>query len=195
MLDKQPAENFNAHDWNFDNVPDAELVACCYWEFARESAFIRDLRKRSWECWKPHYGKHGGLSLSEEQQLHQDLQKAQSIGYASEVFLGGISFPPDKVRPAAPLLNAEETHPVTGSFPRAWQELTKEERSYRSDIGTDVKRIPLLPFQRGTWLDARDIRDWTRTQVFQAEAAREKARPENPELSEETLLRMDKLKF
>jgi hypothetical protein len=28
-------------DWNFDNVPDNELVACCYWEYARESARIR----------------------------------------------------------------------------------------------------------------------------------------------------------
>jgi len=27
-------------DWNFDNVPDNELAACCYWEYARESAFI-----------------------------------------------------------------------------------------------------------------------------------------------------------
>src|SRR5216684_7591220 len=37
-------------DWNFDNVPDGELVACCYWEYARESAFIREtLRQyRDW---------------------------------------------------------------------------------------------------------------------------------------------------
>src|SRR6266571_9040306 len=24
-------ENLPEVDWNFDNVPDAELVACCYW--------------------------------------------------------------------------------------------------------------------------------------------------------------------
>jgi len=29
------------HDWNFGDVPEDELVACCYWEFARESASIR----------------------------------------------------------------------------------------------------------------------------------------------------------
>lgn len=34
------------HEWNFEAVPDAELMACCYWEYARESAFIRDLRRR-----------------------------------------------------------------------------------------------------------------------------------------------------
>jgi len=28
------------HDWNFGDVPEVELVACCYWEFARESASI-----------------------------------------------------------------------------------------------------------------------------------------------------------
>ncbi len=28
-------------DWNFDKVPDNELVACCYWEYARESARVR----------------------------------------------------------------------------------------------------------------------------------------------------------
>ena len=33
----------NDLDWNFDAVPDPELVACCYWEYARESAFIREL--------------------------------------------------------------------------------------------------------------------------------------------------------
>jgi len=37
-------------DWNFAAVPDAELVACCYWEYARESAFIRDTLRdyRDW---------------------------------------------------------------------------------------------------------------------------------------------------
>jgi hypothetical protein len=44
-------------EWRFDSVPDGELVACCYWEYARESAFIRGLRHRSWEHWKPLYVK------------------------------------------------------------------------------------------------------------------------------------------
>lgn len=46
------AQSFNSRyaltdfDWNFDAVPEAELVACCYWEYARESAFLLDLKKR-----------------------------------------------------------------------------------------------------------------------------------------------------
>ena len=160
-------------NWNFDGVPDNELVACCYWEYARESAFIRDLRKRSLECWKPLYSKCGGLSLPEEQRLHQDLQKAQSIGYESEVFIRGISCPPDEVFPDAPPLKPGEVYQATGSFPKSWQSLTAAERSYRSHIGTDVERIPLVPFNRGISLDAQDICDWTIKQAAIAEAARE----------------------
>jgi hypothetical protein len=182
-------------EWNFDNVPDNELVACCYWEYARESAFIRELRKRSWECWRPLYTKCEGLSLQEEQRLHQDLQKAQSIGYASGVFIRGISCPPDDVLPDAPPLKPGEVHQVTGSFPRPWQALTAAERRYRSQIGTDVERIPLVPFSRGISLDAQDIRNWTKTQGAKAESEREQIRRENPKLNEETLLRLGKLKF
>src|ERR1039458_4220235 len=28
---------FTDTDWNFDSVPDVEIIACCLWEFARES--------------------------------------------------------------------------------------------------------------------------------------------------------------
>lgn len=39
---------FREAEWNFsdpDKLPDDELVACCYWEYARESASIRDAVK------------------------------------------------------------------------------------------------------------------------------------------------------
>ena len=29
------AKVIESADWNFDAVPDRELVACCYWEYAR----------------------------------------------------------------------------------------------------------------------------------------------------------------
>jgi len=188
-------EIIDEQDWNFDAVPANELVACCYWEYARESAFIRDLRKRSLECWKPLYAKCEGLSLPEEQRLHQDLQKAQSIGYASEVFIRGISCPPDDVFPDGPPLKPGEVHRATGSFPKPWQALTAAERAYRSHIGTDVERVPLVPFMRGISLDARDICEFTKSQAAKAEAARQQVRRENPKLNEETLLRLGKLEF
>jgi hypothetical protein len=193
-MKKQP-EVISDLDWNFDGVPDSELDACCYWEYARESAFICELRKRSWEHWKPLYVKGKWWNEPKDKHLHADLQKVQSIGYPAEVFLRGISCPPDGVLSDAPSLKPGEMYQVTGSFPKPWQALTASERRYRSQIGTDVERIPLVPFKRGISLDAQDIRDWAKTQGAKAEAEREQVRRENPKLNEETLLRLGKLKF
>ena len=151
-------------EWNFDGVPDNELVACCYWEYARESKFIRELRKRSWDHWRPLYQKDRWWNEPKDPRLYENLEKAQSIGYPSEVFIRGISCPPDGVLPDAPPLKPGEVYAVTGSFPKPWQALTTEERHYRSHIGTDVERIPLVPFERGISLDAKDILDWVKTQ-------------------------------
>jgi hypothetical protein len=32
-------------EWDFDSVPNPELVACCYWEYARESATLLKIRE------------------------------------------------------------------------------------------------------------------------------------------------------
>jgi hypothetical protein len=182
-------------DWNFDNVPDNELVACCYWEYARESAFIRELRKRCWEHWQPLYLKGQWWNEPEDKKIHADLQKVQSIGYPAEVFLRGISCPPDGVLPDALPLKPGEIHRTTGSFPKSWQELTKEERAYRAQIGNDVERIPLVPFERGLFLDAKDIVKSVTAQRREKDEADEQARRENPKLTEEALCRMGKLQF
>ena len=73
-------------DWNFDNVPDDELVACCYWEYARESAFIRDtLREyRDWFLaggkWDENTGKLGAR-----------LEKIQCSSEQAGVFVRGCA--------------------------------------------------------------------------------------------------------
>lgn len=46
MAAKNPDTKLPPFDWNYDNVRDKELVAACYWEFARELEFIRDVRRR-----------------------------------------------------------------------------------------------------------------------------------------------------
>jgi hypothetical protein len=71
-------------DWNFDGVPDGELVACCYWEYARESAFIRDtLRQyREWFLVGGKWGKHTG-------KLSANLEKIQCFGQPAGVFTRG----------------------------------------------------------------------------------------------------------
>jgi len=73
-------------DWNFDNVPDDELVAWCYWEYARESAFIRDtLREyRDWFLaggkWDENTGKLGAR-----------LEKIQCSSEQAGVFVRGCA--------------------------------------------------------------------------------------------------------
>ena len=182
-------------EWDFDSVPVGELVACCHWEYARESAFICDLRKRSLEYWQLIEAKEQRYNAAEKMRLHADLQKVQSIGYPAEVILRGMSCPPDGVLPDAPPLKPGQVHPVTGSFPKPWQKLAKEERAYRSQIGSDVTRIPLVPFERGHVIDAKDIVEWANARRRENDAANERARRKNPKKSEETLCREGKLHF
>ena len=182
-------------EWNFENVPDGELVACCYWEYAREAAFIRGLRQRSWERWKPLYAKDQWWNEPEDESLHADLQMVRGIGYPAEVFLHGISCPPDGVLPDAPPLKPGQVYRVTGSFPKPWQQMTQQERAYRAHIGSDVERIPLVPFRRGTSLDAKDIVEWVSARRRERDAANACVRRANPGKKEEALCREGKLQF
>ena len=144
----------------------------------RESAFIRDLRRRSWEHWKPLYAKEKWWNAPEDKKIHADLQKVRSIGYPAEVFLRGLSCTPDGVLPDAPPLKEGGVHRLTGSFPKPWQKLTKEERGYRAHIGTDIERVPLVPFKRAFALEAKDIAEFVKARQWERDEAFEKVRRE-----------------
>ncbi|MGB7747135.1 MAG: hypothetical protein WBN75_07600 [Verrucomicrobiia bacterium] len=184
-------------DWNFDAVPDSELVACCYWEYARESAFIRELRQRCWEHWQPLYLKGQWWNEPEDREIHKDLQKVQSIGYPAEVFLRGIACPPDGVLPDAPPLKPGEVYRTTGSFPKPWQLLTKEERTYRAYVPPRgiVDCVQIVPFERALFLDVKDIAETVETQRRLRDEANDRVRRENPKMTEETICRLGKLQY
>jgi len=114
MTEEEPSPD----EWDFRKVPDDEFVACCYWEYARESSFLREVRQ--W-CRKDQQA-----DGQRDERLHADLQKVQSIGYPANFFLRGFFCPQDDVLPDAPLLRPGEVHRLTGAFPRPWQSLTKE---------------------------------------------------------------------
>lgn len=151
-----------ASEWNFDAIPDRELVACCHWEYARESTFIRDVRQR---CPDP----RGRAMTNRELRAHcgGDLERIQSMGYAAEVFLRGFFF--DEVEDARP------KHPdapwITGSFPRPWQDLSAEERTERSHIRDARTMLPLIPFQRAYPFEAKDVAQWVESQYGRLERA------------------------
>jgi hypothetical protein len=75
-------------EWDFAAVPDDELLACCYWEYARESAFVCGLRQRCWEYWKPRLQRPRWWNEPEDGKTHQDMQK----GLVSKIY-GLISAP------------------------------------------------------------------------------------------------------
>lgn len=184
-----PKQTPSELDWNFDAVSNDELVACCHWEYARESAFIRQLRQR---CMKDQEA-----DGERDEQLHQDLQKVQSIGFPATMLLHGFFCPPDGVLPDALPLRKGEVHRLTGSFPKSWQLLTREEREYRSFIPPRgvVGLVQLEPFGRGSVLDAKEIIKTATQQRRLADHENGMVRREHPGWCEEALAQHGKLKY
>jgi len=96
-------------EWRFEekDMPDSELMACCYWEYARESKSIR-------ECTS---ARAKTLSGPELQRHRQFLFKMASAPYS---LIWECIFVP------YPTLNNPR------SFPNPWQSLSSEERKKRS---------------------------------------------------------------
>lgn len=87
------------NEWNFDDVPDNELVACCHWEYARESAFLREFKKR-WTAWDGSHPCPDGLDR-------------------------GLN----RIEQASPVVFARlQSILSSASFPDAWQTLAQPER-------------------------------------------------------------------
>ena len=76
MANPQDKTEVSLLDWNFIAVPDEELVACCLWEYGRESEFICGVRQRCIQNWKA-----GG---ARDEPLSADQGKLHSIGPAVE---------------------------------------------------------------------------------------------------------------
>ena len=153
---KTAAGVLSEFDWNFDAVPDSELAACCYWEYARESAFIRNTLHQYREWWL-----RGGSWDARAKTLDVNLRKIQSIQYRSEVFLRGCAFPPDwSMQPDdsnRPNYRHPQAPPLTGSFPAPWQSLSEIERKFRAHIRTDVEQLQIVPVKLAHWSWAKEI--------------------------------------
>jgi hypothetical protein len=175
-------QNLSELEWNFDNVPDNQLLACCYWEYARESVFLRSVRQQCLQNWQA--GGHWDL------QLHADLQKVQSIGHPSDVIMRGIFFAPDNPH----RIDKPDAAPITNNFPQPWQALTVAERAFRARIRSDRTAIPLLPFERAHWTEAREIARWAESRANEIFSAFDEVRRANPEASEVSLIEEGKLR-
>ena len=192
-------QTFSELDWNFDGVPDGELVACCYWEYARESAFIRDtlleMRTDLLGSVKP----DRLLEKSERPAWCDKLSRIKSIGYRADVFVRGSGFEPgtiwQSIDPRKPNFRHPDAPPLLpGSFPARWQSLSSVERGQRSRIGSGRSAFPLVPLERGDWREAGDIARWAEASLHALQAAFEKSRRENPKASEVKAIAQDRLR-
>ena len=162
-------------------MPDNELVACCYLEYARESAFIRDTLRCYRDEWLLPGGyfkkrpanappasafvrKDGFVSTMAEGVFPAswgNLERIESIGYAAEVFVRGCAFSPATVRqsddPEKPNYRHPDAPPITGSFPAPWQSLDEAERKYRANVRNHVEQFQIVPIKLSHWSWAKEI--------------------------------------
>jgi hypothetical protein len=139
---KREAARLNEKEWLFgeEQVPESELVACCCWEYARESRTMKELRQRCADAC---------------QADGRSSDRADSLVY--EV-AGTIKHPVPSVEVF--LREAALLAPWKNSFPKAWRSLTKAERlswSQRLDL-TELKAARhCFPAQRGSLLDVHSV--------------------------------------
>jgi hypothetical protein len=175
-------QTFSMFDWNFDNVPNDELVACCLWEYARESAFIRDVRQRCIQNWRT--GGH------RDERLSADLGELHSIGSAMKLLTSGFYFAPgDPHR-----IDAQRNASVTNSFPAPWQTLPADERDFRVRTLLNPGWTPGVPFERADCHDAWDIAKQAKARWQEVFSEFDRVRREYPETSEVELTAQGKLK-
>jgi hypothetical protein len=171
-------------DWDFSDVPFDELVGCCYWEYARESTFIRDTLQHYREWWA-----EGGKQDKVSDELFARTDRIQSGGSGAEMLLHGCAFKrgivwqsidqerEDYRRPDAP--------PITGSFPDAWQLLSHAERGYRARLAAyGTGRLVPAPIEKGGWHEAEDIAKYCRSKWNTVLSAFHELQRQNPGKSE-----------
>src|SRR6266436_6334348 len=88
-LKSDKGEPLKPHDWNFDSIPDHHLIACCYWEYARESTFLKKFKSRCVEA------NRNPQPLSQAFDLvGKDARTVLSIGTVANSFLLGFGIDP-----------------------------------------------------------------------------------------------------
>jgi hypothetical protein len=168
-------------DWNFDAVPDGELVAGCYWEYARESAFICNLRQRCIRWWRK-----GGLRNAA---LTAAISKLHSMGPQVDVLFRGFYYAPDDPYRIDVARNAC----VTNSFPAPWQALPDNERDFRVRTLLSAGWYPATPFRRADWMEAEQVVEHARAKWDKVMEIYHRVRANDPETSEVELVRQGKL--
>lgn len=159
LLEKTTASDLKnalpTSEWNFDEtkVSNTEVVACCLWEYARESATLKKLRQQCETACRA-----DGNADSLVPVVAGNIRHPRN---SVELFLREIVLqpPPDlwqSADPSKPRYVPPDYLPIGNSFPCPWQQLSKDERARRAE-SVDLKMKPYFAFSRGRLRDAQAI--------------------------------------
>ena len=152
------ASKLDEREWNFfdsKKVPGEELIACCLWEYARESALLRELREKCDHAWRAERSADSVIPLVAGNIKHSH----DSV----ELFLREIVLqrPPDlrqSADPSKPFYWPSDAvfPPPTSGFPNSWQSQSTDERTRWAE-SVNLKMKPYIAFNRGRLRDAQAI--------------------------------------
>jgi len=152
---KRVRVRLSENEWNFDRdrVSDTELVACCLWEYARESATLIKLRQQCEDACRADGNANSLVPIVAGNIRHPHN--------AVELFLREIMLqcPYDiwqSADPSKPRYVPKDWIVPGNRFPAPWQSLCPEERTRRAEL-IDLKDKPYIAFRRGRLRDAQSI--------------------------------------
>ena len=167
-------------DWDFDSVPDGELVACCFWEYARESRTIKTAAEIHWchvrHIWhRKEYAQNPDRRREDDEEARLIEARTLAAGFDYDAFFEefwNTEFPLIKIYDSVVKYVRE------GAFP--WQKLPAEARRDLTKQVTDYWMLrPLAPAMVGEletiWLSnsewLRQIRQQARSPQDDTEEA------------------------
>jgi len=176
--DGLPAE----FDWNFDDVPDDELMACCYWEYARESKLIAMKADLHW-CHLRHvwfsrdYQRDPSLMSEHDKEALRIEERAKREGFDYDNFCERYW------KTDYPLLTIyDAVTRMVGNGARAWQRLPKK---VRATLSNQVSDSPVLrPLAAATVNELEEL--WKGNSAHLMEV-RSRVRPKNDDSEDAAL--------
>lgn len=161
-------------EWNFSSVPDSEIIACCVWEYARESDTIRLHADLHWchvrDIWyRKEYAKDAALQAQHDEDEKRILACAKRGGFDYDTLsdqLWKTDFP------LIPIYDSVLDLVRDGALP--WQRLPQEARQALSDQAQ--KKGHLMPIELATVGELEKL--WNKNSV-QLTEIRSQERPVN----------------
>lgn len=161
-------------NWNFDGVPEDEIVACCIWEYTRESKSIAMKADLYW-CHTRHVWHRQDYELDPALRKEHDEEAARIEKCAKREGFDYDSFSDRFWKTDYPLLEIyDSVTRMVGGWAQAWQRLPKKVRSELSKQVT--KSLVLQPLMAAT---VRELEELWKTNSVELAQVRLGQRAEN----------------